>query len=311
VPKPLKLSGVIPSIVTPFRSNLEIDETQLRRYAKHVSGIPGVTALLCAAYTGEVDSLTREEKVRIIEICKEEVAAGVKVFGCVDAHSTRAAIDAGRELKAAGADAIQINSPFLNPHRRGYLSTPEASVKFFRALNDEVDLPMTVFQYPEWSGIAYSARTLAELADIHNVVGIKLSGGIDGYIEYRAALEGKVAAIADNNGYTLLAMLLRGADATMVGASNVGTSLYCDLFGAAKSGNVSRAVDLMNEKVILLLNAFTRNLGQSTASFISRMKEALAMQGLIDSAVVRPPEPPVSDTERREIRTVLQEVGIL
>lgn len=309
--KPLAVSGIIPSIVTPFQSNYEIDEAQLRRYTRQISRTAGVTGLLCAAYTGEVDSLTKDEKVRIIEICREEVPEGVAIYGCVDAHSMREAVELGRALKAAGAQAIQINSPFLNPHRRGYLATPDASVAFFRAINDQVDLPMTIFQYPESSGLSYSAQTLLQLAEIHNVVGVKQAGGIDNYIAYHMSLQGKVASIADNNGYTLLAMLLWGADATMVGASNVGTSLYCDLFQSAKSGALAHAVDLMNNKIVHLTNLFTRNLGQTTASFITRMKAALVLLGSIDSSVVRAPEPQICENEVKEIEKVLRQVKLL
>lgn len=309
--KSLTVRGVIPSIVTPFDSNFEVEEKQLREYAKHVSRIAGVTGLLCAAYTGEVDSLTHDEKVRIIEICREESSAGIKIFGCVDAHSTREAIKLGRALKSAGAQAIQINSPFLNPHRRGYLATPDASVQFFRAISDGVDLPMTVFQYPESCGLAYSAQTLIELAKIHNVVGIKQAGGIDNYITSHMQIPRDVAFIADNNGYTLLAMLLWGADATMVGASNVGTSLYCDLFDAVKKGELARAVELMNGKIVRLTNLFTRNLGHTTSSFITRMKAALVIQGLIGSSIVRLPEPAITDEELKEIRKVLQQVSLI
>lgn len=309
--RPLTIRGVIPSIVTPFDSNLEVDEKQLRRYAKHVAEIPGVTALLCAAYTGEVDSLTRDEKLRIIEICREEVSEEVKIFACVDAHSTLEAIDLGRALKAAGAQAIQVNSPFLNPHRRGYLATHDASVQFFRAISDKVDLPMTVFQYPESSGLCYSADTLIELAKIRNVVGIKQAGGIDNYIASYLVIPRDVAFIADNNGYTLLSMLLWGADATMVGASNVGTALYCELFESVKKGDLACAVDLMNGKIVHLTNIFTRNLGHSTASFITRMKAALVTLGLIDSALVRPPEPEITESERKQIKQILQQVGLV
>lgn len=309
--KPLKIQGVIPSIVTPFGADFSVDERQLRRYARHVSEVSGVKALLCAAYTGEVDSLSLQEKQRIIEICREEVPREIKIFACVDAHSTREAVDLGLALAEAGAQAIQINSPFLNPHRRGYLTTPDASVNFFRAISDEVGLPMTIFQYPESSGLAYSIETLVEMAKIHNVVGIKQAGGIDNYISSYIAIPRDVASIADNNGYTLLSMLLWGADATMVGASNVGTALYCDLFDSVKQGDLARAVDIMNGKIVHLTNMFTRNLGASTASFITRMKAALVILGLIDSEVVRRPEPEISESEREEIRRVLQRVGLV
>jgi dihydrodipicolinate synthase/N-acetylneuraminate lyase len=143
------------------------------------------------------------------------------------------------------------------------------------------------------------------------VVGIKQAGGIDNYITSHMQVPRDVAFIADNNGYTLLAMLLWGADATMVGASNVGTSLYCDLFDAVKKGELARAVELMNGKIVRLTNLITRNLGHTTSSFITRMKAALVIQGLIDSSIVRLPEPAITDEELNEIRKVLQQVGLI
>lgn len=308
--KPLAVQGVIPSVVTPFTPDLELDEPSLRRYVRRFPDIPGVTGILCGAYTGEVNSLTSEEKLRIIEICREEVAPGLLVYSCVDEHSTQAAVTAAEAAKAAGADVVQINSPFKNPLRHGFLDNENVVLDFFRAI-DSVGIPVTVFQYPEESGLTYPLATLSKIADIPNVVGIKEAVSIDRYIDDHRALNGRVALIADNNYYGFLAMLLRGADATMVGISNVGTELFAEVFTAAKDGDVERAVRVTNERLLPLMDTFVHSLGQTSWSFVARVKEALVQQGLIEHGVVRAPEPQVTAVDRGAVRSGLVRAGLL
>lgn len=306
-----KVEGVIPAVITPFLPDFSLDLVSLREYVKHVADLDGVKGILSIGYSGETSSLTLDEKVRIVESCKEVLPEGLPLYGCVDAQSTSEAIEHGQRLKEAGADAIQINSPFVNYLRRGYLATPDASVDYFRAISDNVGLPMTIFQYPEWSGLSYSTDTLERLSEVPNVVGIKQAGSLDRYIQDFEVLSGRIAFIADNNGYSLLAMLLRGADATMVGASNVGTELYCQLFAATQAGDARAATELMNSKVLPLLNCFTRDLGHTQSSFAALMKEALVMQGLIRHATVRPPERPASEADLETVRRTISQVGLI
>lgn len=308
--KPLVVQGVIPSVVTPFTPALEIDEGSLRRYVRRFRDIPGVTGVLCGAYTGEVNSLSEREKIRIVEICRDEVAPELLVYSCVDAHSTPQAIEAAKAAKAAGADAVQINSPFKNPLRHGFLQNQEVVVDYFRQL-DAVGIPMTVFQYPEESGLTYPPESLSRIADIPNVVGIKEAVSIDRYIDDYRDLNGRVALIADNNYYGFLAMLLRGADATMVGISNVGTELFAEAFVAARQGDFVRAVEMTNTRLLPLMDTFVHSLGQTSWSFVARVKEALVQQELIEHGVVRSPEPQVTEEDREAVRMGLVRAGLL
>ena len=309
--KPLKLHGVIPAIVTPFTADLALDEQGLRRYVRHMLGIPGVSGILCNGYTGELSSLGRRERARVVEICAEEIGGRVPLIAGTDGRSTSEAIALAREAKAAGADGIQVNSPFEHLLKRGMLLTPDVPVAFFRALSDEAAVPMLVFQYPAWSGIAYPTGVTRALADIEYVAAVKEAVDIDKYVEEHQALNGRIPLFADNNGYTLLAMLLLGADGTMVGISNVGTELWAELFAAVQQGEVSRAVELTNRRLLPLMDVFSRDLGRTPASFVGRVKEALVMQGLLETAAVRAPEAAVSDAERATIKAALAAVGIL
>lgn len=309
--KKLKVQGVIPAMVTPFKDDLSLDEEGLRRYVRHLLGIRGVTGILCNGYSGEITALSRNEQTRIVTICADEIKGRLPLFACVDAQSTREAVELARDAQAAGADAVQVNSPFQNLLRRGLLATAEAPVNFFRTLSDEVGIPMTVFQYPAWTGLAYPTETMVKLAEIEHVVGVKEAVDMDKYVEEYQALHGKVALLADHNGYTLLPMLLLGADGTMVGISNVGTEIYVDLFDSVQRGDLKRAVELMNHRLFPLMTGFSSNLGRTPWSFLARVKEALRMLGLLESATVRPPEPPATDEDRRAVRSALQAADLL
>lgn len=309
--KSLTLHGVMPAIVTPFLPAGEVDVESLRRYLCHVLDLPGVTGILCGGYTGEGSTLSREEKVLLIETCTVEIDGKVPLIAGIDAPSTAGAISAGIDAREAGADAIQINSPFYGLLRRGFVAQPEVALTFFRTLDEQVGLPMTVFQYPTWSGLTYPVETLTALAAIDNVVGIKEAVDMDTYVADWTALNGKVPLLADNNTYTLLSMLLLGADGTMVGIANVGTELYIELFAACQRGDRSAAVDLTNTRLLPLMNVFARDLGRTRSSFVARLKAALVALQLIPNATVRGPDLAATGADAGRIGEALVAAGLL
>jgi 4-hydroxy-tetrahydrodipicolinate synthase len=308
--KKLVLAGVMTAVVTPFNERLEVDEPALRTYVSRMIEL-GASGILTTGYTGEISVLSPKEQLEITRICANEIGGRVPLVGCVDTQSLSEAIEFAKASKAAGADAVQINSPFQSLLRRGYLATPDASVGFYQALSVQADVPMSVFQYPAWSGLQYSTETMNRLADIENVVAVKEATELDKYIEEAAILRGRVAILADNNGYTLLAMLLNGADGTMVGISNIGTHLWIQLWNAVQRGDFKDAVELTNTRLVPLMDCFIRDLGRTPASFVARVKEALAMMGHIPCAAVRQPEPAVTEEQREQIRKALSAAGLL
>lgn len=306
----VRLTGVIPAIVTPFLPNGSLDDEGLRRYVRHVLEIPGVSGILCAGYTGEGSSLTLEEKVQVVGICADALGGRGPLIVGVDAPSTQRAIADGIALRDAGANVLQVNSPFYSLLRRGFLASPEVPVAFFREMAERVETPMTVFQYPTWSGLTYSPETIDQLAGIEEVVGIKEAVDMDTYLDDFNVVRGRVSMIADNNTYTLLSMLHRGADATMVGISNVGTELYVELFQAVQGGDHAAAIELMNARLVPLMQVFARDLGRTKSSFVARIKAALVQLGLIQHETVRAPDLPVASSDRQPIAAALEAAGL-
>ncbi|WP_213451372.1 dihydrodipicolinate synthase family protein [Rhizomonospora bruguierae] len=305
------LQGVVTAVVTPFHQDESLDLDALRKYIEHVLSVDGVTGLLCCGYTGEVTSLNRDEQLRVVRTVAEATDKRVPIIAGLQPTSTVDTIAFGRELKAAGADVLQVNSPFYNVLRRGYLANEDNVVKFFRDLADGIDLPMTVFQYPTASGVCYPPSTIARLAEIEHVVGIKEATSMETYAADYDAVAGRTAVFADNNTYTLIGMLLYGSAGTMVGVGNVGTHLWTRLYQLIESGDTAAGVRHANEKLVPLMNTFTRDLGQTPWSFVARVKEALFQMGLLPNPTVRAPEPPVTEADRTEIRETLRRVGLL
>jgi dihydrodipicolinate synthase/N-acetylneuraminate lyase len=311
MPKTLDLHGVMPAIVTVFKPDGSLDAEGTRDYLTHVLDLPGVTGILCAGYTGEGASLSLSEKRQLIEICKAVTSGRVPLIAGVDAPSTRGAIEAGIDARDAGADAIQVNSPFYGLLRRGFVANQEVTVRFFADLDREVGLPMTVFQYPSWSGLTYPPEILAVISEMDNVVGIKEAVDMDTYVADWQTLRGKVPLLADNNTYTLLSMLLLGAEGTMVGIANVGTELYIELFDLCQRGERAGAVELTNTRLLPLMNAFARDLGRTRSSFVARLKAGLVELGLIPHDGVRGPDLPASDRDRQDVHAALVSAGLV
>jgi len=91
----------------------------------------------------------------------------------------------------------------------------------------------------------------------------------------------------------------------------VGLALYVALFEAVQHREFGRAVELTNTRLLPLMQALATDLGRTPTSFVSKVKEALVMLGLLDRAVVRPPEVPVTEAERIAIRQALTAAGLL
>jgi 4-hydroxy-tetrahydrodipicolinate synthase len=307
----MELRGVVTAVVTPFQTDQSLDLPALRDYVSHVLAVDGVSGILCCGYTGEVTSLNREEQLQVVSATADVVAGRVPVITGLQPTSTVDTIAFGRQLKDAGADVLQVNSPFYNVLRRGYLRNEDVVVKFFEDLAAGIDLPMTVFQYPPSSGVAYPASTIARLAQIDHVVGIKEATSMEAYVADYTAVAGRTALFADNNTYTLIGMLLYGSEGTMVGVGNVGTHLWAELYRRVAARELTAAVELANQKLVPLMDTFTRDLGQTPWSFVARVKEALHQMGLLPNPTVRDPEPAVTEAERQEIRNTLQAVGLL
>ena len=157
--------GSIPALITPFR-NGGIDEKAFAALVEWQIA-EGSAALVPCGTTGESPTLSHAEHKRVIEICVETAAGRVPVIAGTGSNSTAEAIELTRHAKQAGADAALVVVPYYNK------PTPEGEYRHFKAINDAVDLPVIIYNIPGRSVVDMSVDTMARLAKLPNMVGVK------------------------------------------------------------------------------------------------------------------------------------------
>src|SRR5881396_1855703 len=164
-----RFAGVTVALITPFR-NGEVDFDSLRRLVDwHVE--QGTDGLAPVGTTGESPTLDHEEHERVIAAVVERSAGRLKVMPGTGSNSTREAIRLTRFAKRAGADGALMVGPYYNkPTQEGYY-------RHFTAVAEVVDLPIVLYNIPGRTGSNIVPETIARLAELPNIVGIKEATG--------------------------------------------------------------------------------------------------------------------------------------
>jgi len=163
-------SGCGTALVTPFRQDQSLDETALRRLVRRQLDA-GIDFLVPCGTTGESPTLTRHEHLRVIEITVEEAAGKVPVVGGAGSYNTREVIELARELERLGVDGILSVTPYYNK------PTQEGLYQHYKAIASATPLPIIVYSVQGRTGVNVEPATLARLAAIPNIVGVKEASG--------------------------------------------------------------------------------------------------------------------------------------
>lgn len=157
--------GSIVALITPFR-NGSIDETALQSLVEwHIE--QGTHGLVPVGTTGESPTLSHAEHERVVELVIEAARGRRPVIAGAGSNSTAEAISLARHAKKVGADAILVVTPYYNK------PTQEGLFAHFKAIHDDVDLPLIIYNIPGRSVVDMSVDTMAALARLPNVVGVK------------------------------------------------------------------------------------------------------------------------------------------
>ena len=163
------LRGSIPALVTPF-SNDEIDRQALKDLVEWQIQ-EGSHGLVAVGTTGESPTLSHEEHQEVIEIIVNQARGRVPVVAGAGSNNTKESIDLMKFAKKIGADAALVVSPYYNkPNQKGLLL-------HFRMLNDCCDLPIIVYNIPGRSIVDIEVSTMAKLAKLKNIIGVKDATG--------------------------------------------------------------------------------------------------------------------------------------
>ncbi len=304
----LKLSGILSANVTPFKDNYDLDEAGLRKLIRYQAKPLGINAIVCNAGAGEGATLTREERVRCVEIIREEIRPEQHVVAGIEALSTREAIRQTQEAKAAGAAAIMLTPPHV--YDWDSRINPEFAVQYFHDIAKAVDIPITIFHYPAAVTSGYTPDTAIRIArEVDNVAAIKVASGanIRRYEQVLRGMRGLPRHVAVLSTSSLFQHFVTGGDGALTGFANFAPDFCCDLFKAVSDGKLDEARRLheinwaLEAAVYKAPNVYKH----------SRYKVAAYFAGLVDNFIVRAPQVPVPEGEVKLIHDAMAKLGMV
>lgn len=164
------LRGVWAAALTPFGSDLSLDEDGFRRNIRHWTRDLGIDGLFVSGKQGEYFSMSVDERKRTFDIAVQETSgvAGT-IMSCSD-QNLDTVLDLGRHAQKAGADFIVVHAPVLH-----FVSPPDETIyEYYRYLSERLDIGIAMWSHPD-SGYLMSPELCARIADLPNIVAIKYS----------------------------------------------------------------------------------------------------------------------------------------
>jgi len=288
--------GSLVAMVTPFHEG-RVDEGKLRELVDfHVAH--GTDGLVPCGTTGESPTLTHEEHRRVVEIVIQQARGRIPVVAGTGSNSTAEAIELTQHAAKAGATGALLVTPYYNK------PTQQGLYEHFRAIAHAVpDLPLIVYNIQGRTAVNVETETLARLAQIPNIVGVKeASGSLDQMTAVIMACGPEFTVLSGDDTLTLPLMSVGGRGVISV-VGNFLAREVADVTHAALEGDWKRARDLH-----LKLYPVCR------AMFIETnpipVKEAMAMLGMI-RAEWRLPMCPMTPANREKLRHALIQAGVL
>ena len=297
------LRGAFTALVTPFTADGALDEATFRTLVRWQI-LAGIDGLVPCGTTGESPTLTEAERDWLIgatiEVAAERPsAARIQVIAGTGTNDTATTIRATRRAAALGADAALVVAPYYNrPDGRMLLA-------HYRAVADEGDLPIVVYNVPSRTGTNIDADTFLRLADHPRVIAVKeASGNLDQIARICRDRPRDVAVLAGDDAWTL-PVLAMGGDGVVSVASNQIPGELVALCAAAHAGDWDTARRIHERWLPLFQGNFRGGPNPVPA------KAALALMGLLDSETVRAPLLPLDDGAREVMAVLLRSLGLL
>ncbi|TVR98962.1 MAG: dihydrodipicolinate synthase family protein [Rhodospirillales bacterium] len=288
--------GVFPYLVSPVDTDGAVMAEPLRRLVDHViaAGVHGLTAL---GSTGEFAYLTWDQKQRVVEVTLEAAAGRVPVIAGVAATSTAEACRQARAFAAMGVDGIVAILEAYFP------VSEDGVVAYFTAVAESVSLPVVIYTNPSFQRADLTVPAIARLAEVPNILYIKDASFNTGrLLSIIQAVEGRLSVFAASSHIPAAVMLIGGVG-WMAGPACLVPAASVELYDHAAAGRWDQAIALQR-RLWPLNEAFQRY------ALAACVKGGLELLGFPVGAPV-PPQAPLGDQGRAEVRRALQTAGAL
>lgn len=287
-------AGAMTALITPFRDGQVDFETLDELIEFQIEG--GIDGIVPVGTTGECPTLSHDEHKKVIERVVKTVAGQVPVIAGAGSNSTAEAIELTAFAKKIGADATLQVDPYYNK------PTQEGFYQHFKAIAEEVDLPIILYDIPGRCGAGMTVDTIVRLAEIENIVGIKDATGQMDHVS-EIATRCNMTILSGDDSMTLPIAAVGGKGVISV-VANIAPADVKALTDAILEGDFTSALK-WHKKLFALSRGML-----SLASNPIPVKAAMAMLNLSDEEM-RLPLVPMEESKKALLRKTLQEYGLL
>lgn len=295
----MQIEGVIPPVPTPFDEKGEVAYDKLASNLKRWNETD-LSGYLILGSNGEFLSLSEEEKLKVLEVAREAIPKGRKLFlAGTGAESTKEAIRFTKRAAMLGVDAALVITP---SYFKARIKTPEL-VAHYKALADESPIPILIYNVPQFTGVRIEPEAVATLAEHLNIGGMKdSSGDLSTLAEYLRITPPRFQILVGSALVAYPALCL-GVTGTIIALANVAPRECVLLYTLAKDGKheEARALQL---KLLPLARSVTTRFG------IAGLKAAMDLVGYY-GGLPRLPLLPIREEDRAIIRQELEAFGLL
>ena len=291
-----QFEGVLTALVTPMQ-NGRVDEKSLVDLIEFQieNGIHGIVP--CGT-TGESATLSFAEHKRVIELTVKTVRGRVPVIAGTGANSTVEGIELTESAKNSGADAVLSVVPYYNK------PSQEGIYQHFKAILDAVDIPMILYNVPGRTVTNMLPATVARLAALPKVIGIKEASGSLQQISEVIQLCPKDFIVLSGDDFTAMPTVFIGGKGVISVVSNLEPAKTAAMIEAALSGNVAKAKTL-HYQLFSLMGAMFSYPSPAPA------KKGLELMGRISSGEVRLPMTQMDEAGLQALQKTMTQCGLL
>ena len=291
--------GSIVALITPFKNNVLDQDKYASLIHYHIKN--GTKGVVPAGTTGESPTLDHEEHKKVIEISVKESNGKIPVIAGTGSNSTSEAIELSKYAEKSGASGLLIVTPYYNK------PTQEGLYQHYKKINDNVGIPIIIYNIPPRSVIDMSVDTMARLFELKNITGVKGATADLNRVDQQLKKMGKEFIQLSGEDGTALEFNLRGGTGCISVSANVAPKLCSEFQEASLSKNnsnlLSKAKEINNKLMPLHKALFIE-------SNPSPVKYAASLLNL-SSDEVRLPLVRVTENTKQEIKKALKFANLL
>lgn len=290
-----QLRGIVPPIVTPLTDRDRLDVEGVERLLKHVldGGVHGIFVL---GTTGEAQSLSYATRYEVVRLVCELTAGRVPVLVGISDTSLDESLKLAAWAKSCGADAVVSAPPYY------FAPSQQELIEYYTALADALPLPLYLYNMPSHVKVIFEPKTVQQLAQHPNIVGLKDSSGNMVYFQTLLHCVPEDFALFVGPEELTAECVMMGAAGGVNGGANLFPRLYVELYEAAMACDTARVVEL--QKTVMRISTRLYTLGKYGSSYLKGVKCALSVMGICDDYLSYPYQR-FKQEERDKVKEIL------